>query len=226
MGDTREIHNSGSGSLVLIGGGGHSLVVAEAALLCGWSLGGFFDDHAEAVLRRGSPSAPRLGTLDDTRSLPALLRQHPSNAWILVIGDTGVRRRMLNLVGPSAPRAATIVHPSAVVSPSATIGAGVFVGPRAVVHTRARIGNHAIINTGCIVEHECDIGENVHCAPGGVLGGRTRVGPDSLVGIGARTLPGAVIGAGAVVGAGAMVLKQVSDGTTVVGVPAKPRHPK
>ncbi|WP_262422983.1 acyltransferase [Brevundimonas denitrificans] len=43
-----------------------------------------------------------------------------------------------------------------------------------------------------------------------------------LIGLGARVLPGVRIGAWAVVGAGAVVMKDVADGQTVAGVPARP----
>ncbi len=212
--------------LILIGGGGHSLVVAEAAMLLGHALIGFYDDNEGAVLGSGTPSAPRLGSLRDVEAIRARLRAERDAGWIVVIGDAGVRRRAIDAMEEFNARAVTVVHPGAMVSASAVIGRGVYVGPRAVVHTRARVRDHAIINTGCIVEHECEIGENVHCAPGSVLGGRTAVGQDSLVGIGARSLPGAKIGAGAVVGAGAMVLKEVAAGCVVMGVPAREGKPR
>ena len=95
-----------------------------------------------------------------------------------------------------------------------------FVGPLAVVHARARIGNHAILNTASIVEHDCAIGINVHVAPSAALGGNVRVAFDTLVGLGAKLIPGSRVGARSVVGAGSVVLGAVGDDRTVVGVPA------
>ena len=48
----------GANNLVLIGGGGHALVVGEAAFDSGWTVAGFYDDRADAPL---SGLAPRLG---------------------------------------------------------------------------------------------------------------------------------------------------------------------
>ncbi len=203
--------------LVILGGGGHALVVAEAAQAAGDALAGFLDDDPFAPLWTGSPKAARLGGMDGLE----LLRD-PARAWIIGVGDLDVRRALIARL-EGLPVAACVVHPRASVSPSAMIGAGVFVGPGAVVHTRARVGDHAIINSGAIVEHECVIGANAHVAPGAALAGRASVGPDTLVGLGARVLPGVTIGARCVIGAGAVVVEDVPDERIAAGVPASAR---
>ena len=83
--------------------------------------------------------------------------------------------------------------------------------------------DHAIVNTGAIVEHECVVGFNTHIAPGAVLAGRVRVGTQTLVGIGARVLPDLSIGDRCVIGAGSVVIRSVVDERTVVGVPGRER---
>jgi len=205
--------------LVLIGGGGHALVVADAAEASGRRLAGFLDDNAQAPLGLSAarqPHAPCIGGLLEVDRVRGL-------DWIVALGDLELRRRALAAVlhafGP-AKLAATVVHPRAFVSETGRLEAGVFVGPGAVIHTRAHVREHAIINTGAIVEHECDVGANTHVAPGAVLGGACTVGDDTLIGLGARVLPGVRIGTRCVVGAGAVVIRDVPDGQMVVGVPA------
>lgn len=202
--------------LILVGGGGHALVVAEAARLAGHELLGFFDDNPQAALGHKLGVA-RLGGLVDFYK-----HAEGDSAFIVALGDLRLRTAFLaDLSGKGLNRAATIVHPHASISPTAALAPGVFVGPRAVVHTLANVHAHAVINSGAIVEHECQIGENAHVAPGAALAGNVSVGRGSLVGIGSRVLPGIHIGAGATVGAGAVVVQDVPDGVTVVGVPAR-----
>ena len=201
--------------LVLVGGGGHALVVADAALEAGCILAGFLDDDPAAAMERGHPGVPRLGMLNDLRRALAA-----PWAWIIALGDLQHRRNCIERDGRLAP-AAMVLHPRAFVSPLSTIGPGVFVGPQAVVHTLAHIGPHSIVNTGAIIEHECRIGANCHIAPGSVLGGRVSIGDDTLIGLGARVLPNLTIGRNCTIGAGAVVTRNVPDGSKIRGVPAR-----
>ncbi len=201
--------------LVLIGGGGHAIVVAEAARLAGLRVEGVLDDAPSPVATVGPGAIPRLGTLAEARLIAG-------RRWIVALGDLGARARVLAALSGFADAAIPVIHPGAIVSADAEIAPGAFIGPGAIVNARADIGPHAIVNSGAIVEHECDIGANAHVAPGAALGGRVRVGPNSLVAIGARVVPGVTIGAGCLVAAGAVVTADVPDGARVAGVPAHP----
>ena len=224
---------TGDDGLILIGGGGHALAVAEAAAMSGRPIRGFLDDDENAALGSldgilSAPGAPpvevnRLGALSALGSLDEFGRCE----IILAIGDIKARRRLIDTLGQSGiargVKIATIIHPRAVVSPSAVIEPGVYIGPGAIIHTRAHIGAHAIVNSGAIVEHECDIGDNTHVAPAAAMGGRVTIGEDVLVGIGSRILPNLTIGKKSTIGAGAAVIRNVGGLETVVGVPVRRR---
>ena len=198
--------------LVLIGGGGHAAVVADAALAAGWNLAGYFDDQPQPAL-----GLPHLGSVAAWQSEPGNLS---SEAKVhAAVGDAALRRQWLAAMDDE--QLATIVHPSAVISPSAVVGRGVFIGPLAVVNARAVIGRGAIINSGAVVEHDCSVGEFCHVAPRAVLTGSVCLGDATLVGCGAVVLPGVSIGRGATVGAGAVVTADLPRDVVAAGVPAR-----
>jgi serine O-acetyltransferase len=97
------------------------------------------------------------------------------------------------------------------------------------------IGDPVIVQPGVYIPHGqvvvdgvVDIGTGVVLFPFvtiGLLAGRMKgptIGPRAVIGSGAKVLGPVRIGAGARVGANAVVLSDVADDTTVIGIPASP----
>ncbi len=101
-------------------------------------------------------------------------------------------------------------------------GMGLIAMPSVHIGDNVTMGCNVLVNTGAIIEHDCAIGDHVHIAPGAILCGNATVGEGAHIGAGAVVRQGIHIGAWAVVGCGAVVIKDVQDGVTVVGNPARP----
>lgn len=203
--------------LVLLGGGGHARSVLAALALSGEEVRGFIGpDTADRDL-----SLPHLGGDE------LLDGFDPARTSIVNgLGAVGARARMHRLAVSRGLTVETVVHPRAFVDPSVRLGAGAQVLAGAIVNAGAVIGDGVLINSGAIVEHDAVIGDHAHLAPGSVLAGDVRVGEGAHIGLGSRILQGLTVGSGSTVGAGAVVLTDVPDGTTVVGVPARPMRKK
>ena len=203
--------------VVVVGGGGHAVVLAEALALSDSAPIGYIAPVASKM------SVGVLGEwLGDDSAIPALCAEGVEFAiGVGFVDATGAerRRRILDLLGEAQLR--TVVHPAAVISPSAVLEDGVFAGAGAIVGPGAVVETAAIVNSGAIVEHDCRIGANTHIATGGRMGGGVTIGADCLIGLGAVLRQGVAIGEGAVIGAGAVVVSDVAAGAKALGVPAR-----
>ena len=215
---------TGRHPLIIIGSGGHALVIWEILEQVGnVEVMGFTDPSTPSgtMKQLGSLSKPVLGGDD------VLIEQLKTNPRLYGIAGVGpepyaVRHAALDLLDTyGQERVFTAVHPRAVVSPAARLGAGSVVMAGAVVNPGVVMGRHCVINTGATVDHECQLSDNVFIQPGVHLGGRVVVGENAIVGIGASVRERIRIGRHAYVGGGAFVNHDVPPHAVVIGVPAK-----
>jgi sugar O-acyltransferase (sialic acid O-acetyltransferase NeuD family) len=115
----------------------------------------------------------------------------------------------------------TAIHRRAFVAQDVSLGIGCQILANSAVASEASLGEACIVNTSASVDHDCVLGKGVHIGPGARLAGEVQVGDYSFVGTGAVILPRITIGKNVVVGAGAVVTKDIEDGLTFVGNPAK-----
>lgn len=190
----------------LYGASGHAKVIADMALLNEYEIGAIFDDNPAVVELLGRPVQHIL--TDELKEL----------RWILSIGYNHIRHK---LVQKHTLQYTKIAHPRAILASTVQWGEGTVIMAGAVVNPDTRIGRHVIINTSASVDHDCTIGDFCHIAPNSTLCGGITVGEGTLVGSGAVITPGITIGNWCTIGAGAVVVRNVPDGQTVVGNPAK-----
>lgn len=197
-------------SVWVIGAGGHAKVVIATLRAAGRALAGVLDDdtakHGTTVL--GVPVAGPVERAADA-----------AHEAIVAVGANAVRKRIVEAL--PGVRWASAVHPSAVVHPSVEIGAGSVVFAGAVIQPDTRLGRHVIVNTGATLDHDSRLADYVHVAPGCNLAGDVHLGEGAFLGIGARAIPGVRVGAWATVGAGAVLVRDLPDAVTAVGVPAR-----
>jgi sugar O-acyltransferase (sialic acid O-acetyltransferase NeuD family) len=203
--------------VIVIGGGGHAMVLVSTLLLCRASILGFVDLNPAASSMLGINC---LGS-DTAVSL------HPPAEVLLVngvgsTGSTAKRREVYERFTREGYRFAAVIHPSVIAALEVQIEDGVQIMAGAVLQPGSKVGSNAIVNTGAIIDHDCIVGAHTHIAPRAVLSGGVRVGAGAHVGTGACIIQGISIGAESIVGAGAVVIRDVPPGVTAVGVPAKP----
>lgn len=201
-------------NLAILGAGGHGKVLADIAVLLGWSKVFFFDDSWPS--RENNGCWPIVGNTADLLS-----RLSDFDGVVVGVGDNCVRlKKQEFLISHGAP-IVNLIHPAAHMSPFASVGIGSVVMAKAVINVDSKIGDACIINTGAIIDHDCELKDGVHISPNATLAGGVKVGLGAWVGIGASVRQLVAVGDGAIIGAGAVVLKDVPALVTLVGNPAR-----
>lgn len=195
--------------VIIIGAGGHGKVVADIVQRSGDRVIGFLDDNPDAgSILIGSPM---LGSVDDYKKYSA--------EFVIAIGNADIRRRISQKLSDVSWY--TAIHPTAVISDiDVEIGTGTVVMANAVINPGTKIGKHCIINSGAIVEHDNRIDDFVHVSVGAKLGGTVKIGKGTWIGIGVSVSNNVNICDNCMIGAGSVVIKDIREAGTYVGVPA------
>ena len=194
--------------LAIIGASGHGKVVADIARRNGYKEIVFLDDDDNIHECGGYPVIGKsfeAGTIDAD--------------VIIGIGNAGVRKQMQESI--TDEKLVTLIHPDAVIAEDVVMGAGTVVMAGAVINPGTHIGKGCIINTCSSGDHDCTVGDFVHVAVGSHLCGTVNVGAGTWIGAGATVSNNVFICPDCMIGAGAVVIKEIKESGTYVGVPAK-----
>lgn len=197
-------------NVIIVGAGGHAKVIADIVRKSGDNLVGFLDDTKETGTEFFD--AFILGKTDS-------YLEYLDKVFIIAIGNNTVREQIVAKMEGAAFY--TAIHPNAVIGGGVSIGAGTCVMANAVINADAKVGKHCIINTAAVVEHDNILSDYVHISPTAALAGTVTIGKRTHVGVGAKVKNNTDIDADVVVGAGAVVVQNITEAGTYVGVPAR-----
>lgn len=199
--------------LIIIGASGHGKVVADIAIKMNkWQSSAFLDDD-QAI--KSSMGLEVIGTTADA------FTYKDEADFFVAIGNNAVREKVQEQLMNEGMTVVSLIHPSAVIGTDVEIGIGTVVMAGVVINSSTRIDKGCIINTSSSLDHDNVIADYVHISPGASLAGTVRVGTGSWLGIGSIVSNNVNICSGCKVGAGAVVVKDITEPGTYVGVPVR-----
>jgi sugar O-acyltransferase (sialic acid O-acetyltransferase NeuD family) len=153
---------------------------------------------------------------------------HPAQekSAAIAIADGSIRVLLANRCAEKGIALFEVAALNVIVGDEVTIGEGAILQPFVTLTSNIVIGRCFHANIYSYVAHDCQIGDFVTFAPGVMCNGNVHIGDGAYVGTGAVLRQGTPekplkIGVNSVVGMGAVVTKDVPDGVTVVGNPAR-----
>lgn len=141
---------------------------------------------------------------------------------VVAIADTDLRYGLATLYRENKKlKFPNLIDPSVIMSTDILTGEGNIICAGSVLTVGIEIGDFCIINLDCTIGHGAIIEDFVTVNPSVNISGNARLYKGVNMGTGSQILQGRSVGRNTVIGAGSVVLKDIPNDCTAVGVPAK-----
>jgi len=211
-----------SKDLIILGTSGHAremaMLVKQINVIHNyWRIQGF-------VGERGCPVGKNLGSASIIGDDDWLLAQKFYADLVIGVGHPGIRTQLVkHYVSNGRFSFPNLIHPSVIIDEThISMGIGNTISPGCIFTCDISIGNFNHFNYNSTVGHDVKIGDYNLINPGANISGYAQLADRILVGTGAQILQKLKISSDVTIGAGAVVTRNITDGLTVVGVPANP----
>ena len=184
-----------------------------------WNILGFVDDAEEVQGTIVDGLYPVLGKIAD-------LAKYTGEVYVVCsVSKPCVRKLIMERVMQQGNlQAATLIHPTAIIGRGAKIGKGSIISQRCLVAIDAVLGDYVFLNTYALVGHDTIIEDYCTVMSSTNLSGRLHIGTRTEIGVGSRIIQRQHICPDTVIGAGAVVVRDITEPGTYVGVPVKKVH--
>lgn len=204
--------------LVIIGAGGFGREVA-------WLVEDINENHDEWNL---------LGFIDENEKLHGSLingyrvlggleyLKNNEIFYVCAIGNSKIRKAMVQKCENLNLKAATLIHSSVIKSEKyLELGEGCIICAANVLTVNIKVGKHVILNLDCTIGHDVVLKDYVTVYPSVNISGNCEINECVELGTGTQIIQGKIIGENTIIGAGSVVVKDIDENRTAVGIPAK-----
>lgn len=205
--------------LIIIGAGGMGREVFHLATQCegylkSFRIKGFIDDNSRALDGFKYKYPPIVSSV-----LEYKIKQ--KDIFTCSIGDVMTKKRIIEYFVSRGGNFISLIHPNVDINITATLGVGCLVFPQVHIGTEVVIGNHVMIQSYAAVGHDVTIGDFTRIDPKASCVGGVIVGKCVTIHTMAVINHKVTIEDNSVIGALSFVIRNVRQGITVFGIPAK-----
>ena len=177
-----------------------------------WEIIGFVDDQAKGVINEYKV----WGTTED------LLQITEDISIVLAIGNPQTKKNIYEKIKTNSKiHYPNLIHPSVEFSKFNIIGQGNVISKGVSMSTNIEINDFNLIHYNCSIGHDVYMGSYNSVFPLTSLSGYVLLENEIEIGANTSILPSVVVGEKAVIGAGSVLLTNIPNNVTAVGVPAR-----
>lgn len=204
--------------IVIIGAGGFGREVAWLIECINqqkyeWNFIGYIDDDKEkyGVLLNDKPVIGDFSWLQEKSSL----------YYVCAIGNPFVKKKLCEKADRYSLKLATLIAPDVKISKHNEIGDGCIICTGNILTVNTKVEENVILNLDCTVGHDAIIRRYTTVLPNVNISGKVTIGECCNIGTGSAIIQEITIGDNVTLGAGSVVVRDLPDNCTAVGVPAR-----
>lgn len=176
---------------------------------------GYFDDgKIKGEIVNGYPV---LGGIEDINNIDYEL------CIAIAIGNSQIKQNIVKKITNNKVTYPTLIHPNAIIGNKNfnQIGKGCIICAGVIITVNIEIKDFVILNLCCTVGHDTVIKSFCSFMPTVNISGEVIIDDCVYVGTGAKIINQLTIGKNSIIGSGAVVVNNLPENCTAVGVPAK-----
>ena len=180
-----------------------------------WNIAGFIDDN-ESIQNTIINNIPVIGNTD------FLLDMKDNINVVIAIGNPYIREKIVQkLISKETICFPNIIAKDVRISKYVKMGIGNIICTGTILTTNISLGNFNHINLDCTVGHDVVLNDYITVYPSVNISGNVNIDYYSELGTGSKIIQGKTLAKSVVLGAGAVVVKNLEESGTYVGVPTK-----
>lgn len=178
-----------------------------------WNLIGYVDDNVQ--------KGTEITKLKVVYNTDELLKLEKKTNVVIAIGNAKVRKLIYNKIKENKNLSfPNLVDPSAIIG-EVDMGIGNIICAGTIATVNIKINNFNIINLDCTIGHDDVLADFITVYPSVNISGNTTINEVVEIGTGTQIIQGKNICSNVIIGAGAVVVKDIEEEGTYIGIPVK-----